>query len=596
MRNQAFLARATTLLAALALVVSAGTALAAGPTVTDLGTLPTGTLSVSGGINAQGQIAGTGNTSLGFRAFRWDGALLDLGTLPGGNRSFGNGINAAGQVVGQARTGTGQNHAFLWDPATGMQDLGTLPGGTMSQAYAINGAGEVVGESNFLNNPFTFHAFFWSPGGGMVDLGTLPGGSFSIAYTLNESGQAAGESDDASGTVRAFRWDSVGGMVDLGTLPGGTTASARGINALGQVVGWADTAGGATRAFLWDPATGMQDLGSFPGGGDSFALGINDLGQVVGQAVTAGGTMRAFVWDPVGGMQELPPLAGGGYSAALAINNAGQVAGESGTATGDVHAVRWQLNRPPTAQAAALTTPQDTPLAVTLGGSDPDGDPLGFAVATGPSHGSLSGTPPNLTYTPNPGWSGTDSFSYTASDGTLSSAAATVTITVTPAPVPVPEDELAGKMRGQGHVGPKHFVFVVGRRPGGQTWGRLHFWQPREDGGRPRRHDRFVATAIDTATFSDDPALTPGRRPAPAVDTVLFTGTGTWNGAAGYAFEARATDAGEPGRGRDGFAIVITGPDGEVARVEGLLTGGNVQSKKLRPPAAVVAASERRTR
>jgi hypothetical protein len=68
---------------------------------------------------------------------------------------------------------------------------------------------------------------------------------------------------------------------------------------------------------------------------------------------------------------------------------------------------------------------------VTLTGVDPRGDPLTFAVATPPAHGTLSGTQPNLAYTPNANFFGSDSFTYTASDGTDVSPAATVSITVT---------------------------------------------------------------------------------------------------------------------------------------------------------------------
>ena len=54
------------------------------------------------------------------------------------------------------------------------------------------------------------------------------------------------------------------------------------------------------------------------------------------------------------------------------------------------------------------------------------------------------------------------------------------------------------------------------------------------------------------------PGVTPGSRPAsPGTDTVTFSGRGLWNGRAGYTFQAQATDAGEPGPGRDLFAITI---------------------------------------
>ena len=67
---------------------------------------------------------------------------------------------------------------------------------------------------------------------------------------------------------------------------------------------------------------------------------------------------------------------------------------------------------------------------MTLSASDIDGDSLSFAVATQPTHGTLSGTGASLTYTPNSGYAGPDSFTYTANDGTVDSNVAVVTITV----------------------------------------------------------------------------------------------------------------------------------------------------------------------
>jgi len=87
-------------------------------------------------------------------------------------------------------------------------------------------------------------------------------------------------------------------------------------------------------------------------------------------------------------------------------------------------------NDPPTADDQNLATAEDTPKAITLTASDIENDPLTFTVASGPSSGSLSGSAPNLTYTPQPGFSGVDSFTFVANDGTDDSAAATITVTV----------------------------------------------------------------------------------------------------------------------------------------------------------------------
>ena len=72
---------------------------------------------------------------------------------------------------------------------------------------------------------------------------------------------------------------------------------------------------------------------------------------------------------------------------------------------------------------------EDSAVAITLTASDPDGDTLTF-IEGAPSNGTLTGTAPNLTYTPAPNFNGSDSFTFVVKDGTVTSAAATVSITV----------------------------------------------------------------------------------------------------------------------------------------------------------------------
>ena len=64
--------------------------------------------------------------------------------------------------------------------------------------------------------------------------------------------------------------------------------------------------------------------------------------------------------------------------------------------------------------------------------SNPAGHILTAAVVTGPAHGTLTlNANGSFTYKPAAGYSGTDSFTYMASDGLFTSAPATVTLTVT---------------------------------------------------------------------------------------------------------------------------------------------------------------------
>jgi subtilisin family serine protease len=87
-------------------------------------------------------------------------------------------------------------------------------------------------------------------------------------------------------------------------------------------------------------------------------------------------------------------------------------------------------NNPPVAYDQSVSTNEDTPVAITLMASDVDGDALTYSMGT-PSHGTLSGTAPNLTYTPDADYNGSDSFTFTANDGAADSNMATVSITVT---------------------------------------------------------------------------------------------------------------------------------------------------------------------
>jgi VCBS repeat-containing protein len=96
-------------------------------------------------------------------------------------------------------------------------------------------------------------------------------------------------------------------------------------------------------------------------------------------------------------------------------------------------------NRAPTANPDAYSTAEDTPLTVAAPGvlandSDPEHDPLSAVLVSGPSHGTLTLNPDgSFTYTPATNHTGSDSFTYQASDGTLASELATVTLTVTAA-------------------------------------------------------------------------------------------------------------------------------------------------------------------
>ena len=96
------------------------------------------------------------------------------------------------------------------------------------------------------------------------------------------------------------------------------------------------------------------------------------------------------------------------------------------------------VNDAPVANNDAYTTLEDTTLTVLTGGVlandiDVDGDVLTALLVSSTTHGTLSlsnnGT---FIYRPSTNYNGTDTFTYRAADGALTSGVATVTITITP--------------------------------------------------------------------------------------------------------------------------------------------------------------------
>jgi len=93
-------------------------------------------------------------------------------------------------------------------------------------------------------------------------------------------------------------------------------------------------------------------------------------------------------------------------------------------------------NVPPAVSNDAVSTNEDSPIAITLSGTDDNSDPLTFSIQSNPQNGilgtiaPLTSTTASVTYTPNPDFFGSDSFNYRANDGTINSNIATVTLTV----------------------------------------------------------------------------------------------------------------------------------------------------------------------
>ncbi len=94
---------------------------------------------------------------------------------------------------------------------------------------------------------------------------------------------------------------------------------------------------------------------------------------------------------------------------------------------------------PPVCQPVAVTTHAGAAVPVTLRCADPAGVTVTYNTAISPSHGTLSGLDTaggKVTYTPESGFSGADTFTYLATSINGTATPATATITVTPPGTP----------------------------------------------------------------------------------------------------------------------------------------------------------------
>lgn len=91
-------------------------------------------------------------------------------------------------------------------------------------------------------------------------------------------------------------------------------------------------------------------------------------------------------------------------------------------------------NHPPAADSKSVSTDTSAPVDIKLTGKDPENSPLTFVVVDTPKNGKVAlvaGSADTVRYTPNTGFTGSDSFTYTAKDnkGAISDKA-TVNVTV----------------------------------------------------------------------------------------------------------------------------------------------------------------------
>jgi len=201
-----------------------------------------------------------------------------------------------------------------------------------------------------------------------------------------------------------------------GTDPACGTASYREIT-----VDVSDFADGDTHEIMFDSVTI---------GNGNFFLDDVELN------LEAGGDVLWLSEDPIAGVvpgddfvnvtitYDSTGLAEGDYFATLRVKN------PPATAINVPVTLHVVPNSPPVAEDQTVSTPENTPIDITLVATDADGNELTYEVVDPPLHGSVVIAEDVATYTPDVGYIGPDSFTFKANDGMADSNVATVSITI----------------------------------------------------------------------------------------------------------------------------------------------------------------------
>jgi VCBS repeat-containing protein len=194
----------------------------------------------------------------------------------------------------------------------------------------------------------------------------------------------------------------------------------------------------------WYPAnTGLEDTAirlaaisaqlADTDGSETLRLSIENL--PVGAVLTDGS--HQFTAGPAGTTADITGWAAanlsvtppndfnGSFSLKVTATAKEQLNGDQASTVATLKVTVLPVNDAPIAKDAGYTVQQDSRINIDFAGliSDADGDALTLSLAH-PSQGVLKkNSDGSYTYEPNPGFNGVDSFSYTVSDGSLSSTA-----------------------------------------------------------------------------------------------------------------------------------------------------------------------------
>ena len=216
-------------------------------------------------------------------------------------------------------------------------------------------------------------------------------------------------------------------------------------------------------------------------------------------------------------------------------------------------------NHPPKAMNDTATTTQGRPVTIPVAANDTDadGDTLTASSVTQPSNGmAVTNGNGSVTYSPNSGFTGTDQFQYTVSDGRGGSATARVMVTVQAAPPPPASQAEGNGSISDGNGGRNGFSFLVQSQQG-SVGGEIQY-ASNSSGIDLTGTAEVLQMAANAADFSGPCTL--GAKKTPC------------------RFAIHAEDNGTPGAGADRFRIQVYNVKGILIHsADGALVDGDIR-------------------
>ncbi len=288
-----------------------------------------------------------------------------------------------------------------------------------------------VGDLAFSNQPYNMDSGAGCGVGFVNSPGTLDGWTMTLGHewheTMSDQFPAGGWTNQTGSSFNGEENSDECAWIAPGTA-GGAANVAMGTGTFAEQASWSND---TNNCAISHPIVGG-------GGGNSTPTANNGsvstpentaVNGTLSASDTDGDTLTfAVVANPAHGTVTINNAATGAFTYTPASNYSGSdsftfhvtdnVGNVSNTATESV-TVTSTVNATPTANNGSVSTNAGTAVNGTLSASDTDGDSLTFAVVTNPGHGTVSITNAAtgaFTYTPASGFSGSDSFTFRATD------------------------------------------------------------------------------------------------------------------------------------------------------------------------------------